>query len=920
MTDHPDDPALIALGAAVSDGATVDWSQVEGAFDGADQQQLLKGMRDVAALVTAHREVDSLIAAETPADAPRMWRHLVLFEPLGEGAFGSVYRGWDPRVQREVAVKLLRRDAHPTHAPLAEARHLARIRHANVVVVHGADEGADQAGIWMEYIDGQTLAAMIRDHGVMSAREVVGIGLDLCRALSALHAAGLIHRDIKAHNVMREVGGRIVLMDLSGAQALAPGPDSEVFSGTPLYMAPELFEGAPATPSSDVYSLGVLLFFLLTGTVPVDGPTMAALREAHKKGSRKRLRDLRADLPESIVEIVECATAPLPASRYQSAGELEHALSGAAGVVSVHGPGEDGTAVPVRLRRWRLAAIAAGVMALLAAGGGLAARWFTQAPVPQTVRFTIGPPYINGSWPRLSPDGRLIVFGTQVENRSRFWIRPLESRDGRFLMNTDASETPFWSPDSRTLAFFSEGKLRLIPADGGDPTVVTDATLPRGGDWMGDRLIFAASRVIFSVSPDGSQLRPLTTLDESRGDFQHVWPRFLPDGRRFLFLIRSPNADRSGLYVGSLDGAPPTRLMPAYSRVTYCCGYLYWVRDGALIAQPFDAANVRLTGAPISLFGRIRAHFHGDAAFDVVPSGVLIYAIESGEVSSRLVLVDRRGRLRQALTEGGAYRQPRFSPDGARIAVEKTSLTGGNSDLLIYDLARQSISRLAGGPAPDVHPLWSADGRTVLFSSKRDSAYRLFTKLVDGNGPEQPFSPITTEAVAEHWSRDGRFVSATIPRKGLWIFPLAPGQKPWMVRADPAPNTWHSEFSPDGRFLAYMSKESGRPEVFVEPFPGNGQHWQVSTQGGGEPHWRADGQELFYLASDNRLMSIDTTTPDWQRSKPTPLFAVSVPDIDGFSDYAVAPDGQSFVLNVFLSDAVTPPLDVVVNWLPLLRK
>ena len=920
MTDSPDDPALIALGAAVSDGATVDWGQVEGAFEGADQQQLLKGMREVAALVTAHRQVESLIAAETPADAPRTWRHLVLFEPLGDGAFGSVYRGWDPRLEREVAVKLLRRDAHPTHAPLAEARHLARIRHANVVVIHGADEDDRQAGIWMEYIDGQTLAAMIRDHGVMSAREVVGIGLDLCLALSALHAAGLLHRDIKAHNVMREVGGRIVLMDFSGARALAPGQDTEVFSGTPLYMAPELFEGAPATTSSDVYSLGVLLFFLLTGTVPVDGPTMASLRDAHQRGARKRLRDLRADLPESIVQIVECATAAAPASRYQTAGELEHALTRAAGVTPVRDPAEEGTAASVRRRRWPLAAAAVTLLALVAAGAGIVARWLSPATVPQMVRFAIGPPYVTGSWPRLSPDGRLIVFGTEVEKRNRFWIRPLDSREGRLLVNTDASETPFWSPDSRTLAFFSEGKLRLISADGGDPTVVTDATQPRGGDWMGDRLIFAASKVIFTVGPDGSQLRRLTTLEESRGDFQHVWPRFLPGGRRFLFLIRSTQAERSGLYVGSLDGAPPTRLMPAYSRVTYASGYLYWVRDGALIAQPFDPATALPTGSPVSLFGRIKAHFQGDAAFDVVPSGVLIYGIESGEVSSRLLLVDRRGRLRQALTEGGAYRQPRFSPDGNRIVAEKASLTAGNSELWMYDLARQSTSRLAAGAAPDVHPLWSTDGQTVLFSSKRDSMYRLFTKLVDGNGPEQPFSPITTEAVAEHWSKDGHYVSATIPRKGLWIFPLIPGQKPWVVRDDPAPNTWHSEFSPDGRFLAYMSKESGHPEVFVEPFPLTGERWQVSTQGGAEPHWRADGQELFYLASDSRLMVIDTTMPDWQHSKPTPLFAVSVPDIDGFSDYAVAPDGQSFVLNVFLSDAVTPPIDVVVNWLSLLRK
>ena len=306
MTDAPDDPALIALGAAVSDGAPVDWERVERDFGRARTSSAWS-----AACAMSPRWSARIARSIRLSPARRRRRRR---GPGGTSCCSS--RSATAPSASSTAAGTRASSARsrssccaatpiPRHAPLAEARHLARVRHANVVVVHGADEDDDQAGIWMEYIDGQTLAAMIRDHGVMSAREVVGIGLDLCRALSALHAAGLIHRDIKAHNVMREVGGRIVLMDFSGAQALAPGHDAEVFSGTPLYMAPELFDGAAATPASDVYSLGVLLFFLLTGTVPVDGPTMASLREAHRRGVRKRLRDLRPDLPESIVQIVE---------------------------------------------------------------------------------------------------------------------------------------------------------------------------------------------------------------------------------------------------------------------------------------------------------------------------------------------------------------------------------------------------------------------------------------------------------------------------------------------------------------------------------------------------------------------------------------------------------------------------------------
>ena len=340
MTDDPDDPSLIALGAAVSDGAAVDWGEVEGLADGDDRQRLVRAMRDVETLVAAHRQVEALATNDTPAASARHWQHLVLFEPVGEGAFGTVYRGWDPRLEREVAVKLLRKSPHNLHSPLTEARHLARVRHSNIVVVHGADQDDEQVGIWMEYIEGQTLAAMVRVAGPMSAREATGIGIDLCRALAALHAAGLLHRDIKAHNVMRELGGRIVLMDFSGAQALTSEHDAEVFSGTPLYMSPELLEGAAATAASDVYSLGVLLFFLLTGTVPVEGSSIAALRSAHGRGARKRLRDLRSDVPQAIVQVIECATEPDPAKRYQTVGDLEHALAAVSGAPVALAPAE----------------------------------------------------------------------------------------------------------------------------------------------------------------------------------------------------------------------------------------------------------------------------------------------------------------------------------------------------------------------------------------------------------------------------------------------------------------------------------------------------------------------------------------------------------------------------------------------------
>ena len=337
MNDTPEDASLIALAASVSDGVSVDWEQAERDAPDSARRKIVREMRRLATVVAAHRS-DALADPDesAPAAPPfpvRHWRHVVLFEPIGAGAFGTVYRAWDPALDREVAVKLLPKETAGAEHPLDEARHLAQVRHSNVVVVYGAESDGDEVGIWMEYIQGRTLAEMVSESGPMSAHEVTGIGIDLCRALAALHGTGLLHRDIKAHNVMREVGGRIVLMDFSGAESVARDGRSNVTSGTPLYMAPELFHNGSATVATEVYSLGVLLFFLLSGRLPVEGKTLAELKRAHARGERRRLRDLRPDVPDSIVQVIERATAPGADQRYRTVGELEHALATASGKI-----------------------------------------------------------------------------------------------------------------------------------------------------------------------------------------------------------------------------------------------------------------------------------------------------------------------------------------------------------------------------------------------------------------------------------------------------------------------------------------------------------------------------------------------------------------------------------------------------------
>jgi len=693
---HPDgdDTWLLALGAAVADGKAVDWDAAARQATDPEQRRFLDDLRRVAALAEAH--------GQQPTGE---WRHLQLFERVGEGAFGSVFRGWDPNLEREVAVKLLARTRADLDSPIDEARHLARVRHTNIVIVHGADRDGGQAGLWMEYVKGQTLAELVRGNGPMSEREATGVALDLSHALSALHGAGLLHRDIKASNVMREVGGRIVLMDFSGAHAV-DCEDGSSFSGTPLFMAPELFEKGAASPASDVYSLGVLLFYLLTASLPVTGSDIADLRAAHHTGTRRRLRDLRPDLSDGIVQIVERMTAADPSLRFQTAGELEAALLAASGV-------RQPPVVPAASTRW-WPALAAAVVLL---AGAFALLWPHGLAVPASVvRFAIGPPFMSAGWPRLSPEGTL-AFGTPVEGRNRFWVRPLDAADGHVLATTTATETPFWSPDGRTLAFFADGKLKKISIDGGDAETITDAPEPHGGDWSGNWILFAGDNGIFRVAPDGTQRRQLTSLDQALDDRQHAWPEFLPDGNRFLYVVRSGQAARTGVYLGSLDGSVNRRVTDLYSRTAYSAGHILYVRDGTLQAQAFDPATGDVSGQPVAIASHVKYHPRSDAAFDATPSGVLAYVAESGLSTTRLVLYDRRGReLRVVAPAAVTYRQPRFSPDGrlrscARRRIAPDHHRGGRAHRQPGVVARRPPHRLLEARRRAVHRRQYGGGR-----------------------------------------------------------------------------------------------------------------------------------------------------------------------------------------------------------------
>jgi eukaryotic-like serine/threonine-protein kinase len=917
MTEHSEEAWLIALANDVCDGRRIDWDSVVPSSASPANRNVVAELRRLAAVVDAHRTLGvNGATAPPPAEpgAPAAWGHLVLLETVGQGAFGTVYRAWDAQLDREVALKVLLQV--PLGSPLEEARNLARVRHPNVVAVYGAERLDEQVGIWMEFIEGETLAAVVRDRGPMSAREVAGIGIELCRALSALHRSGLLHGDIKAHNVMREVGGRIVLMDFSGVRA-ADSHGAPALSGTPLYMAPELFEGRAASFTADIYSLGILLYYLLSGHFPVEGADVAEIRQHHASGKRIRLRDIRAELPDPVVQIVERAAAVDPATRFHTAGELEHAL---AGIFAAHGVAAPVTEVERAPTRWWLLAIAAAV--LLAVNLGL---WKflprdTVVPAP-LVHLTVAQPENTGPWPRLSPDGRFLVYGTTLSGRKILWIRSLDSLQGRAINAAETTETPFWAADSRHVAFFGAGKLKTVDVTNDHVETLTDATAPHGGDWNANGvLLFASEGGISRIAPDGSGRAQVTTVDEAAGDYQHGWPEFLPDGNQFVYIIRSRVEARTGLYLGSLGSSIRKRIMPAYSRVAYSpTGHLLFVRNGTLTAQPFDINKTEVFGQPVTLAEPVKAHVASDGAFDLSSTGILVYRMNEGLPSTKLLLLDRRGRELRALTAtAGFFRHPRFSPDGNRIAAEQAQSEAPNPDIWLFGPVSDRASRFTSDPSPDIRPTWSPDGRRLAFSSKRGTTYDLYVKTVDVLDNEKVLWHSEFDKLVEDWSPDGRALSVTVLRSGLWSFPLDPAQKPTLIRAGFAAETWQSEFSPDGRWLAYVSAESGRTEVYVEPVPANGARWQVSTNGGAEPHWRRDTGELFYLTLDHWIAVLTVPAQGtWSLTAPTRLFKVSVPETLGGSDFSVGPSGD-IVVNTLQADQAIPPVEVVVNWTSLL--
>jgi eukaryotic-like serine/threonine-protein kinase len=923
----PEEPWLLALAATVSEGGAVDWPAARAQAADPAARALVEELQLVSLLVAAHASLagaqpsaDQGPSDAAPAHRPRTWRNLLVLTPVASGVFGDVYRGWDTQLDREVAIKFLRDRGADAATSLREARLLARIRHPNVVTVYGAEHEHGESALWMEFIEGETLADVVVRRGPMSAWEAAGVGIDVCRAVSALHGDGLVHRDIKASNVMREVGGRVVLMDFGGAHAR--DTQAADVQGTPLYMAPEFLAGDAASPASDVYAIGVLLYFLLSARHPVEGETVADLAAAHQAGRRTRLRDARADLPDALVRVVERATAHDPDQRYDTVGELEHALSGTLGERR-DAAGTDRAADAGAATRWGW--WAGGLAALVIVGAAvlasLAARGRSPAIPTMPVRFSISPsPLEEFTDIALSPDGRTLILGSEHGLR----VRPLGSDATTTIPGSSGGIHPFWSPDSSRLAFFRNSEL-VIADLRGTLRSVGPARGPVGGTWGADDAILFAGQLggaIFKVPAAGGQPVPIRRLEPGKGQQALRWPHFLPDGRRFLYFIRSYNPAVQGIYLGSADATDASadvRVLSAESNVQYSRGHILFASLGSLLAAPFDTRTGRMTGAPLRIADHIdhEPYSDGFARFAVSAAGAL--AFKGGFHPNReLRWFDRSGRDLGSALPVGEYRDFELSHDGQRLAVSVLDPLTGMQDVWLHDLTRQMALRLTNSPAHDAAPVWSPHGDRLAFGSTRDGRIAILEELSSGAGTETVL--FTGPAIAFDWSPDGRWLAAQVyTARGDTDVVLLPAAGTGPSRSFTQRPTMEGEpqFSPDGRWLMYSTLESGPlRQVFIEPLEQDGARFQVSTIAGREPRWRADSREVFFLGPDSTIMAAAVTErgAGLKVAPPTALFAIRAPDRDIRHRFAVSPDGQRFLVNVIKEDALGTPIRVSTDW------
>ena len=883
---------------------------------------------------------------------------------LGAGGMGEVYRARDTRLDRTVAVKVLA--SHLSSSPELkqrmerEARAISSLNHPNICQLYdiGSHDGADF--LVMEFLEGETLAERLK-RGPIALHEIYKIGIAIAEALATAHRHGIIHRDLKPGNIMLTQAGA-KLMDfglakplgipnpatgsgslaptsppsftaaatLSGPSPLSPLTTVGTIIGTIQYMSPEQIEGKEADSRSDIFAFGTVLYEMTTGKRPFEGRSQLSLASSILEKDPDPISSSKLQTPPAFEHVMMTCLQKNPEDRYLAAHDIKLELQWiASGKPVAEKSAEPAPAPPSKPLPWIAAVVAA--LALGAAAGFLLHR---PAPSAQSIRTVINPPekttlnLIGDSAgpPVLSPDGSAIAFAASgVDNKTMLWLRPTNSLEAHPIPGSENATFPFWSPDSRSIAFFGDGRLKTIEIEGGSAQIIADAPFGRGGAWAPDGTILYSPNTqlpLMRVSVNGGASSPITQVDHTRHT-SHRWPIFLPDGKHFVYLAIHHDPSRSvnnTIVYASLDGRENRPLFHAESNAIYAQGYLLYARNDQLMAQRFDPSNGTVSGDPQVVAKGVMndiATWHMDAS--VSESGLLIFG-SGGTGDWQLVFSDIASKQVTTVADKLFNLQTAsVSPQGDRVAMQ---VDNGTSDIWIQDLVRGVRTRLTFGPVQNSNPVWSPDGKWIVYNADRNGHAVFCRKLSDGSGAEEILYTEDQVVLATDWSRDGKYIffnRGPIGVQEIWALPLEGERKPFVVVPhSPNTGTAFGHLSPDGRWLAYMSNESGMFQAYVTGFGGTQGKWQVSVNGGTRPSWSKDGKQLYFMDQTYNFFVVPFSevngAPQFGNSRQL-LSNWSAPQVF----YDVSPDGKKILLPR-ITQEVSPAVTVVTNFTAALKK
>ena len=871
--------------------------------------------------------------------------------PLGAGGMGEVYRARDTRLDRIVAIKIL-----PSHLSdnvtlrqrfEQEAKAISRLNHPHICILHdvGHQDGTDF--LVMEYLEGETLAKLV-ERAPLPLAQVLKYGVEIADALDKAHRQGIVHRDLKPGNIMLTKSGA-KLLDFGLAKTTVPLTTGATLTaaatrttpvtrqgtivGTFQYMSPEQIEGKELDTRSDIFSLGAVLYEMVTGQRAFQGKSQLSVASAILEKEPVPISTIQPLTPPALDHAIRRCLAKDPEDRWQTVRDLLLELkwiseSGSQAAMTLTGTTKGiGT-------RWQRTLLWGFVSLLVAAITGFAI-WNLKPSPPQPVSRTVitlppGQKLAGLDQPAvaLSPDGTQLAYVATQGGTQQLYVRAMDSLDATPIPGTEGAVNPFFSPDGQWLGFFAGKKLKKVSVSGGVALTLGDASGPRGASWNSQGMIaFAPTGLsLLQKVPDaGGTPQPLSRFE--KGEASHRWPEFLPDGKALLFdaMTSTFNWTKAQLVVESVGTGERQNLIQGGWQPRYASsGHLIYAQRGSLLAAPFDLQRLALTGTAVPVVEGVRqSTTTGAVQYSFSATGSLAYvpgAVQSAQL--KLVWVTRNGAEQPVAGPARGYIFPRLSPDGRRIAV---GIIDQETQVWLYDLSRETLTRFTFEGNVNLSALWTPDGRRITYQSDKEGPPNVYWQRADGSGGLERLTTSDYTSVPSSCSPDGQLLAFVQidPATGfdIWVLRLTDRKAQPFLRTPY--NETSPRFSPDGRWLAYVSNESGRYEVYVQPYPGPGGKWQISTEGGMEPAWNPNGRELFYRSGD-KMMAVDITTqPGFTVGKPRALFAgwyEATPAT--FSNYDVTPDGQRFLMLKRSEQEASAPtqINVVLNWFEELKR